>query len=155
MFADRIDDVLQRVQTVDNESRREAHVLEMLCPVEQCIEKIAEVAQADNGALLEGDLPHESRYEDPEIRMAAQDLLHTIYTCQGGVAPRTEQAVLQAMAIPIRRRQEYVNALAASRGVSQPAGGIGVYTQKEWLEWYAQMPLKRRRHGCSCVAMET
>ena len=139
--ADRIDDVLQMVQTVDNESRRVADVLQMLHPVERCIQKIAEVAQADNGALLEGDLPRETRYEDPEIRMAAQDLLHTIYTCHGGVAPRTEQAVLQAMATPIRRRQEYVKTLAASRGVLHPAPGFHAYTEKDWLDWYAKTPL--------------
>ena len=102
---------------------------------------IAEVAQADNGALLEGDLPRETRYEDPEIRMAAQDLLATLYTCQGGGAPRAEQEVFQAMTTPICRRQEYVKTLAASRGVLHPAPGFHAYTEKDWLDWYAKMPL--------------
>ena len=83
--------------------------------LEECIEEIIEIAQADNGALLEGDLPQRTRYEATEISMAAQDLLATLYSCMGGVAPRSEREVLQAMSILIERRQEYVNAIAASR----------------------------------------
>ena len=109
--------------------------------LEECIQEIVEIAQADNGALLEGDSPHATRYETKEVRVAAQDLLATLYSCMGGYAIRTEQEVLQAMTKPIRQRQQYINALAASRGVSQPADGRCVYTQNELLHWYAKMPL--------------
>jgi hypothetical protein len=130
---------------VGNESSGDAHPVASETSIEQkveeCIQEIVEIAQADNGALLGGDLPHATRYEAPEVRMAAQDLLATLYSCMDGYAIRTEQEVLQAMTTPIRRRQEYTKALAASRGVSQPAGGRCDYTQNEWLDWYAEMPL--------------
>ena len=48
-----------------------------------------------------------------------------------------------AMSTPIQRRQEYVNAIAASRGVSQPAEKRYVFTRKGWLDWYAEHPLSR------------
>ena len=134
-------------QYVENESSGDAHPVASETSIEpqleECIEEIIEIAQADNGALLEGDSPHCTQYEATEVSMAAQDLLATLYSGMGGLAPRSEREVLQAMSTPIQRRQEYVNAIAASRGVSQPAEERYVYTHKEWLDWYAEHPLSQ------------
>ena len=80
--------------------------------VEECIQEIVQIAQADNGALTEGDSPEASRHELPEVRMAAQDLLETLYSSMDGCAIRTKEEVLQAMTTPIRRRQKYIDTLA-------------------------------------------
>ena len=144
-------------QYVGDESSGDAHPVagetSIEPKLEECIEEIVEIAQADNGALLEGDSPHETRYETPEVRMAAQDLLATLYTCMGGYAGRTIEEVHRAMRIPIRRRQEYVDKVSASRGVPQPAelGRVGQvcrnagwwYTPQDWLDWYAENPLSK------------
>ena len=132
-------------QDVENESSGDAHPVasetSIKSKLEKCIEEIVEIAQADNGALLDGDSAHLSRTEAPNTIKAAQHLLATLYSCMGGSAPRAEQEVLQAMSTPIQRRQEYVNAFAAARGVSQPAEEHYGYTHKEWLDWYAEHPL--------------
>ena len=70
-----------------------------------------------------------------------REMLAMLYSCMGGVAPRPEQEVLQAMSTPIRRRKEYVNAIASSRGVSQLAEEGSVRTHADWLHWYAEHPL--------------
>ena len=71
-----------------------------------------------------------------EIRLAAQDLLHTLFSCRGGRAINSEDEVLQALAIPMRRRQEFVNSIAQNRGVSQPA--MWKYTVDQWRDWYSE-----------------
>ena len=120
-------------QYVENESTGDAHLVADETTIKSNIQKVIaetiEIAQADNGALEEGDSPECSRYESPEISSAAQDLLATLYCCMGGVAPRSEREVLQAMAIPIKRRLKFVEAIAASRGVSQPDEDRYVFTR--------------------------
>ena len=110
-------------QYVENESSGDAHPVagetSIEPKLEECIEEIIEIAQADNGALLEGDLPQRTRYEATEISMVAQDLLATLYSCMGGVALRSEREVFQAMSTPIQRRQEYLNTITASRDISE------------------------------------
>ena len=87
-------------QFVENASSGDAHPIaseiSIKPKVEACIEEIIDIAQADNGALLQGDSPNSTRFEATEDLMAARDLLLTLYSCMGGSAPRAEEEVLRA-----------------------------------------------------------
>ena len=83
---------------------------------------------ADNGTLLEGDLPDASRYEPPRLSYAAQQLLEMLYADQGGYAVRPDSELLRIMAIPSLVREDMVNRIADYRQ--------GVYTVQQYLDWY-------------------
>ncbi len=110
--------------------------------VDQYMQRLSE--EAHGGQWLEG-----RGFTPPEIQLAAQDLLATLYSDKNGYAIKTREQVFRVMAEPIRRRQAYINAVATSRGVSQPAAKGDSYTVQEWIEWLSE------RHDECCLAMET
>ena len=69
-------------QYVETESSGDTHPVaretSIESKVEQCIQEIIDIAQADNGALLKGDSQQCARYKEPQVSMAAQDLLATL-----------------------------------------------------------------------------
>ena len=95
----------------------------------------------NDDALSEATSQSAPPYITADTRLAAQDLLHTLFSSMGGRAIRSEDEVFQALGIPMRRRKEFSNFIANDRGVSQPTSrGFG-YTVEEWHAWYSATPL--------------
>ena len=84
-------------------------------------------------ALQQGDSPEATRHEPPRLIFAAQQLLQTLYSDQGGYAVRPVSELLRKMAIPIRARENMVNRIAYYRQ--------GPWTAQQWLDWYKSEPL--------------
>ena len=86
-------------------------------------------------ALQQGDSPEATRHEPPRLIFAAQQLLQTLYSDQGGYAVRPASELLRRMAIPIRVRERMVNRIAHHEGQRGP------WVEQQWLDWYKFDPL--------------
>ena len=86
-------------------------------------------------ALQQGDSPEATRHEPPRLIFAAQQLLQTLYSDQGGYAVRPVSELLRRMAIPIRVRENMVNRIAYYQGQRGP------WAAQQWLDWYKFEPL--------------
>ena len=97
------------------------------------IEYMSLSATADNGTLLDGDMPQDTRHEDPARRYAAQQFLQMLYVNQGGYGIREDKELQRFMAIPIDVRKDMVNRIAIYCQ--------GVYTVQQIVDWYNSQPL--------------
>ena len=86
-------------------------------------------------ALQQGDSPEATRHEPPRLIFAAQRLLETLYSDQGGYAVRPVSELLRKMAIPIRTRERMVSRIAHHEGQRGP------WEAQQWLDWYKFEPL--------------
>ena len=86
-------------------------------------------------ALQQGDSPEATRHEPPRLIFAAQRLLETLYSDQGGYAVRPASELLRRMATPIRARERMVNRIAHHEGQRGP------WAAQQWLDWYKFEPL--------------
>ena len=101
--------------------------------IQDVIENISLSAMADNGTLLEGDMPEESRYEDPDRRYTAQELLQMLYVDQGGYGVRDVGELQRSIAMPIQVRKNMIHRIAIYRQ--------GVYTVQQNFDCYNSQPL--------------
>ena len=85
-------------------------------------------------ALQQGDSPEATRREPPRLIFAAQRLLETLYSDQGGDAVRPVSELLRKMAIPIRMRERMVSRIAHHEGQRGP------WEAQQWLDWYKFTP---------------
>ena len=113
--------------------------------IQEVIEEISQTAMADNGDLKDGDSPDASRYEPPRRRLAAQELLQTLYVDESRNAIRPDSDLLSKLAIPIRVREDMVRRVANYHGVAQPQlstprYSAGAFTVQQWLDWYKSEP---------------
>ena len=112
--------------------------------IQEVIEEISQTAMADNGDLKDGDSPDASRYEPPRRRLAAQELLKTLYVDESRNAIRPDSDLLSKLAIPIHVREDMVRRVADYHGVAQlqlstPRHikySAGAFTVQQWLDWY-------------------
>ena len=80
--------------------------------------------------LQQGDSPEATRREPPRLIFAAQRLLETLCSDQGGYAVRPASELLRRMAIRIRVRQRMVNRIANHEGQRGP------WVAQQWLDYY-------------------
>ena len=117
--------------------------------VEAYMAGISQTADADNGALQEGDSPNESRRAEPKQIQAAQDIMMVFYFDQHGRAiTQSKEALTNAITIPVVLRQRFLLAKAAERVGSHPAatgynrGNVGTtYSLQRKYDELAATPL--------------